>query len=74
MSAKQKARMAAKRAVGQAAKVNKVHGQLIVLRAKAKGRERDWRRTVKKLISNILLNWKVTDEDQGVVVFSKGKP
>lgn len=70
MSVKAKARIEAKKAVGDLAKVNKVDGQLIVLRSQTGGRERDWRRTVKRLIRQALPNWEVADENYGVVVFS----
>lgn len=74
MSMKGKARIAAAQALGSLGKVQKLRGQLHVLRMTTGGRARDWQRIVKKIINQILPNWKVIETGGETVVFGMVKP
>ena len=74
MSEKQKARTAAKLAVGEVAKVNKLRGQLVVLRTTTGGRARDWQRLVRQQVLEALPGWEVTQADGGTIVFGRARP
>ena len=68
MSAKHKARVAAKEAVGDVARVDKIKGQLVVKRTSKTGRLRDWHSRTKNLLKNTLPNWQVISEGNGTIV------
>jgi hypothetical protein len=74
MSKVGKARIAVKQAIGVLGKVNKIQGQLVILRGEAKGRARDWASKVKRAFNGLLGlsdDWGIISETPQRIIYGR---